>query len=739
MARRRNSIAHRFAKMRGLPPSEKALMQRIGHLMDAALNNRQASNPFENARKITTRNIYPPTGILVKKGIKSIKIIWDPTPSNLLLRYEVTFDNITTGERTIVSSFINEVTFKATKGTYIARIVSIGRDRSSSIVKTVQFNAGDEVMQLEGAKNGPLELGTLVQDDIIHLEGYSIYVWGSHVLDKYSVANEVNPNATFRLYRAKGPNAVFNDLEFPLTLVETIEMYAATESASNLDNSARGGLITRPFTPGFDRNGSFETSQAVMFSPIAVDPADIDVPFTYFLQAVNRGIDKDEVNLSLVMWTGSDGQGDNVPGDPFTPDPVYVFPHKNCFHSQIVNFGSDTNNPALDSRSMWAYMPHSLNLIANQSTIAIWYRPDDMNANDMARERTATKTGTNYLFGRVNMSDDRDEDVTNMWDIRIFGIINAGLGGDQHQIFIRYGDKTGSAHLGADWRSTSNLTTGVNNDISNLFPWGGAPTGTAAQNDAWYFLVVCFEGGDFIGGGTSKLRVYLNSATNPAGGAPAMLKIPPSGTDPFEDKIEQDDSTTMGYSIGDLADDGGPGPTTIRNMLNGQYTGSFRVPTFNNFGQYHQIGIWNIALDRLGNGGLDDVGLVDGIVQNSAIDRLFNSGFGTLVNWKRPNGTYIQNENLVHLIQFGAVEQAMSTGFPGRDTGYHLYKGDLNFTGVTPVGRFPETFKYVSPGPADVTNTGDHYTDNTSIADILSPKGTNGTTEFDKCHPGQNL
>ena len=39
MARRRNAIAHRFARMRGLPPEEKLLMQRIGDLMDSALNN----------------------------------------------------------------------------------------------------------------------------------------------------------------------------------------------------------------------------------------------------------------------------------------------------------------------------------------------------------------------------------------------------------------------------------------------------------------------------------------------------------------------------------------------------------------------------------------------------------------------------------------------------------------------------------------------------------------------------
>ncbi|KKK59427.1 hypothetical protein LCGC14_3034520, partial [marine sediment metagenome] len=39
MAKRRSSIAHRFARMKGLPFEEKALMQRIGNLLDAAINN----------------------------------------------------------------------------------------------------------------------------------------------------------------------------------------------------------------------------------------------------------------------------------------------------------------------------------------------------------------------------------------------------------------------------------------------------------------------------------------------------------------------------------------------------------------------------------------------------------------------------------------------------------------------------------------------------------------------------
>ena len=623
------------------------------------------------------------------------------------------------------------------------------------MVKTIQFNAGDEVMQLEGGKNKPLELGVLVQDDIQHVSGYSIYVWGSVVLDKYVLANEVNPTITFRLWKADGPDGIFAKA----SLIETIELYAATESASNLDASSRGGLITRPIAVA-GRSGSFETSQSVMFSPISVLTADDKETFTYFLQAINRETDADEVNLSITMWTGADGQGDDVPGDPFTPAPAYVFPHKNSFHNQIVNYGvTSSSNPALDARSMWATVPQSLNLIGNQHTIAIWFRPQDLDANEMASSPTSTSARPLNLFSRVAMGDNGNSITLNRWSILIDGAILGGAAGDIHKLAVRYVSADGTKTR--NWNVNSSVTTGSNNDVSDLFPWGAAPTGTAAQNDAWYFLVICFEGGDFVHDSPSKLRVYLNSATHPIGGAPAMQAISPTSSDPFEQEIVQDDTNTHGYSIGDNVTDGGPGLPSIRNVTDGVYSGSLRTPTTQGDSFIHQLGIWNVALDRstaAGSnthlGGLVDVGLInagaeDEFVASSPIDYLFNAGFGTLVDWRQLaplnidglTRDYIQNENLCHLIQFGAVEQAMSTGFPGRDTGNHYFKGDMNFTGTTPVGRFPAVWDYVGNDldALSTVNTGEHWTDNTTIADVLSPNGTNGTTQHDQCYPGQNL
>ena len=740
MARRRNTIAQRFAKMRGLPPSEKALMQRIGNLLDSALNNRQASNPFENARKITSRDIYPPTGILVKKGIRSVKVIWDPTPSNLLLRYEVTFDNLTTGERTIKSSFTNEVTFKAPKGSYVAKIVSIGRDHSTSLVKTIQFTAGEEVMLLEGAKNGPLETGVLVQDDIRLLQGYNVYIWGSYVLDKYAVANSVNEKTILKLYRALGPNGLFSDA----TLIETIEMFAATESGSNLDATARGGLITRPISITL-RDGSFETSQSVMFTPVAVVTADIDKTFTYFLQATEREADADEVNLSITMWTGAVGDGDSIQG-PVNPDPAYVFPNQNCFHTQMI--WRNTANVAFDTRSMYASVEEHANLIANQWTVAMWFRPDSLNALSMSAGRSSSNPdgGALHLLSRLAIRPTSGTNYqSNSFQIKIVGL-NQAPNGEFHEIQISAFPENGTAGNDRSVAFSHSLAvTGSDGDISaGLFSWGGAPTASNAKNDAWYFIVVCFEGGDFINDNPSKLRCYLNSGTG-SNGAPIMVKLSPSGVDGFANELIMDDTDTMAYNLSAAFTDGGG--AIVHNVSNGLYMGGLRTPETQGNMQVHQLGIWNIALDRstaagsnTSLGGLEPVGVL--IPNRSAIEHLFNKGQGTLVDWTAAGTGYPQASNLCHLIQFGAVEQAMSTGFPGRDTGYHVHKGDLNFTGVTPTPRFLARFNYAGDPPDEpetADNTGNHYTDNTTIADILSPDGANGTTQFDKCFPGQNL
>ena len=742
MARRRNAIAHRFARMKGLPPDEKALMQRIAHLIDAALNNRQASNPSEGSQSRGNRQIYPPTGLLVKEGIKSVKLIWDAPPSNALLRYEIIFDNLTTGERTVKSSFTSFIQFKAAAGTYIARISSVGRDGSSSPVKQVQFSIGEDVMQIEGAKNGPLELGTIVQDNILLIAGYSVYVWGSAVLDKY-IAGASNNKMVLRLWRSEVPDADFAT-DSPV-LQETITLYPATEAASNLDSTARAGLITRP--SGGIRQGSFDTSQSVMFSPLAVASVDDHKNVTYFLQAINRETEADEVCLSQVMWAGANSDSASIPGDPFTPPPDYVFPNLNSFHTQKVGlFTIDgAANIAMDTRSMWGTVDREHMLIGNQWTIAMWVRFDDLNVSRLAGDPTANEPGnpnggTIEILTRGAM---RNDQITAYNSIRISLAGNIAATPDLHQLDVRVGDIDGITVK--QWRARADITGGFEEDASSgLFTWGGATSGTAATNDAWYFLVVCFSGGTFTGG-VPKVRVYLNSTTaitttklSTAGTTPAMALINPI-SDTTTAAITMDDNHTMAYNLAAGIQDNKGG-----NYKNGIYTGNLRYINVNNF-QIHQFGMWNVCLDALGIGQGASI---------EAIKTLFNEGHGTKIDWREnilnlnaqdvliPAGSYFQAENLIHLIQFGAVEQPMVTGFPGRDTGNPLFQGDLNMTGTS--ARFQGDDMEFSNGTnpsgltPPLTNTNEHFTDNTTIADVLSPTGSNGTTQFDFSYPGQN-
>jgi hypothetical protein len=702
--------------MRGLPPEEKALMQRIANLMDAALNNRQASNPFEPSRAKGNRQIFPPTGLIIKTGLKSVKIIWNATPSNELLRYEVDFTNITTGETVIKTTFTSEIIYKAPAGSYVAIVKSVGRDGSSSTVKKVEFSVGEDVMLIEGAKNGPLELGTLVQDNIKLFEGYSIYAWGSTVLDKY-IAGSSNNQIVFRLWRAETADASFSEA----VLQETITLYPATESGSSLDDTARAGAITRP---SGTRTGSFETSQAIMFSPMSVDSSDDEKTVTFFLQAINRETEQDEVGLSLVLWAGADGVGTNTPGDPFTPDPAFVFPNLNSFRSQKVGWNGGVPT---DIRNMWATIPDGFSLIGNQWTIAMWIRFDDLNSGRMSTVASSGNPngGDQIILSRGAMRNDRNFSF-NEWLITASATENTPSPGDKtHLLKIRVGNLDGDQTRTITYKAD---VFGDDDDSSaGLWTWGDSENQNPTTGSGWYLLVICFEGGSEVTD-ISKIRTYLNSGGDEITGPPIMELLEPSGVNPFLQSITQDDSGKLGYNLGNKSTD-----VISGNYIEGVYTGNQRYPETSNI-LYHQLGIWNVALDSTQAGTGWNIG---------PINRLFNGGDGTAVNWKEnttdfdaggPLDTqnYNQEENLVHLIQFGAVEQPMSTGFPGRDTGNPVFGGDLNFTGKSENFVDPLTF----PDSSTKASTGNHWTDDTSIADVLSPEGNNGTTQFDKSYPG---
>lgn len=754
MARRRNSVAKRFSKIRGLPPEEKALMQRIGNLMDAALNNRQASNPFEKSTIRQNRQVYPPTGLLAQSGIASVKLIWDPANSNEHLRYEIEFLNLTTGESITKSSFTNNIVFRGANGAYQAKVSSIGRDGSKSTVKQVEFNIGKDVMLIEGAKNDSTELGTIVQDNITLYKGFSVYTWGSVVLDKQTL--DTNNQIVFRLWRAETPDALFSDA----VLQETIILYAATESGSSLDTTARAGLISRPVAV---RPGAFETSQSLMFSPLQVADVDDEKVVTYFLQAINRETELDEVALSLTMWAGMDGVGSAVPGDVFVPKTPYVFPNLNSFHNQLP--GDPLIFPH-DRRSAHAMINDGFSLIGNEWTVAFWIRFDDLDANNMSRinsddPNNSGNMGTKILLSRGTINTDNNS-TFNSWRFSV-GASNLGGGNFQHKISLRvnwFDNEVGRADsVVTDYIATTN---GDRQQFSDLFPYGDAieasNSGFNTRNNGWMFMVICFTGGDFTDDQHPKTRLYMNIKQDEVGVPlipPEMALAIPTEPDGSNAPCVQTDVGRLGYQFGEPSASFNTG-----KYFDNFYTGDLNQSPTNNMA-YNQIGIWNVALDTTSNiKGIKDIGGNIGPIRE-----LYNGGKGTEIDWKQPSGgltgvfalqNYSQHENLIHLIQFGAVEKGFHSLETLRDTGYFLPGGDLNFTQDVRENEYFENWHQTDHTVHDgedrfhqrevpinsqnwFANLGQTWNRGTDIGDILSPTGSNNTTQYNWAHPGQNL
>ncbi len=728
MARRRNAIFHRFSRMRGLPPDEKMLLQRIGNLMDAALNNRQASNPYEPSKNTPNRVLYPPTGLVAYTGYQTLKLTWTAPDSDQHLRYEIKITNTETGVSETKSTYTNELKYKNVNGSYTATVKSVGRNGSSSAIQTINFTMGGSLMQIEGSKNGPTSLGTMVQDQITIYNGYSIYAWGSVVLDKY-IAGSSNEPAVFRLWSMEGANQTF-DADVA-ELQQTITLYPATESFANLDDQAHGAGIERPVPVGTSRPGSFETSQSVMFSPIAISTTEENVTFTFFLQALGRTVEQDEVNLSLILWGGFDGLGDNIPQDPWSPSD-YVFPHLNSLRlwRKALN---DSFNLVTEGSWYLAQQPKEFNIIDNTWTIALWVRLETEHVTpmtDATTEEHGKLAAVNTIFARNSYSNST---IWNENAIKITLFANANPG----QPLLQYvdatvWDKTGTAITisARFWNSTFGDHNPPDKDDASYL-WGTSFPENS-QNNGWQFIVICFEGGPQGADGqpgegtdlTPKLRIYTNNRlVDPS--AEEDRFIPPnmmcclnqrvadnalgtgqSAIPSLLKEINQDLTNDYVYSIGSS---GGAQP--FYNV--GIYTGDDHKINNGTF-LIHQMGMWNVALDNW-----DGMGFNPGVAEQrdsspwyavpydasynfthtdgrqntflgsslTAIHYLFNQGYGTDIDWKKNSNVridgakeYIFAENLIHLWQFGAIADEFSTTARTlRDTGNHLLGGGINF------------------------------------------------------------
>jgi hypothetical protein len=712
--------------MRGLPSDERALLLRLGNLMDAALNNRQPSNPFEDSRNVSNPKVYPPTGLLAKIGIQNVKLIWDPPANIQLLRYEVTFLNLTTGVTTKLSSYTSEITYKAPQGEYHATVRSIGRNGEASLVKEIDFTVGDEIMQIEGAKNGPTELGTMVQDSILLKQGQSVYIWGSVVLDKYIAGLNIgNPVEIFNLWRADGANADFINA----TLVQTITLYAATESASSFDDTALGGTIIRPLP--LARAGSFETSQSVMFSPIEVDDDEDMTTVTFFLQATHRETPLDEVCLSLVMWTGDHGFGDAVPGDNVEVFPE-ILPHRNSFHAQSVGDVDVT----FDIRSVWSFIPNGYSLIGNRWTIGAFVRFDNLSAIDLAATRDPVSNptgGTQNVFTK-NVLSSSGNAKNGISTFQITG--EQDLSNYYHRITIILNDVNGPSEGGvARTVRYRALCTGSRKEVSDLFPGGDAASGL--DGAGWYFIALHFSGGLFSGG-VPKARLMIGQyKDNPTILDPLTMTLLVPISDASTSPIVMDDTGRMGYTVGCPYVDGLGAGSTFEGIYNGDKRENLMSHT-----QWHRLGIWNEPLDRGMGTTLPSQWILRGGEDNdddaTALDwKDSQDTYTGLFAWQNYNGAWLRHEN-----KFGNIEQPFETTLPCRDDGINIWNGDLNWTKVIepfrePDPSVPSQYHKRLIDSTYLLQTGNSWTDNTSIADILSPHGDNGTTQFGYAYPGQ--
>ena len=129
------------------------------------------------------------------------------------------------------------------------------------------------------------------------------------------------------------------------------------------------------------------------------------------------------------MWAGANSDSSSIPGDPFTPPPAYVFPNLNSFHTQKVGLFTidSTANTPMDTRSMFGTVDREHMLLGNQWTMAIWFRPDDLNVHRLAGDPTANEVnnpngGDLSLIAKGSMRSDRD-DTFNKFSIKIAGNI----------------------------------------------------------------------------------------------------------------------------------------------------------------------------------------------------------------------------------------------------------------------------------------------------------------------------
>lgn len=615
--RRLSAISKRLSKMRGLPYNEKQMLVRIGETIDAAINNRTPTNPNLDGRFRSDPRLPPPRNVLAQEGVRSVKLEWPAVDSSILANYEILVTNLDTGVTERKVSFTNELVYKGRiGGNYEARVRSVGRNNTKSDLSKIEFFVSDDVMLLEGAKNGATTVSETVSEDIRLFANHKIFIWGSFTIDKLIAGGGLNSSVTLQLLRGPEGSTIDN-----ATLVEQITMFAATESAANYDSTALGGGIFRPATTEGDliRSSTFETSQSVMFSPFAVPDDEGETTNVFFIRAINRETEDDIADLAITLFSAFEGTGDQVPSDPFSPDPAIVTDDRNS-----IEFYQN------DHEYVRGIVTQPFRLVGGFWTFACWFKLDRIGGSvSIAGGRPgfalADRVGIAPAFG-TNFGQN-----VNSISIRYFP--DTQLAAQVHRMDVSLGGKSSTGNPGTSsgsglWRKTVNTNEDdvAETDSSPLLPNG---------IDDWHFLVITYQNG--VGA-----TVYINASEQS-----------PDFDD--TDTIEMDTGLEQNWFFG--AD----GTSLLTNgIYDGPDPSSNPTDGENMDGKIHSAGFWNRALTL------------------AEITELYNSGDGADIHWLNDGTSYLGSGNLVHYWQFGAVKSDLF--FVGRDTGLSPPGGRANTT-----------------------------------------------------------
>jgi hypothetical protein len=514
-----------------------------------------------------------------------------------------------------------------------------------------------------------------------------------------------------------------------------------------------------------------------MFSPIPVAADEADKVYTYFLQAVGREVQSDEVSLSITLWGGSEGAAETIPGDPYSPPTPYVFPHYNHWHTwNTFNFGFQGTDYLWDSRWALTQVLEGYTIPANQWSLGVWWKPD-VTYFSAQQEFPNTYPGIMMLYQRRSLRHDSPEfdpgrnAIRWTFSVRLRDPSEWGDGWDGldhvHQMDVKVESALGVDVHDVIPEQDKDITFSVRALImddakgtSALMPWS-TNFPNPRQNDGWYFTVVCYEG-TFDDSPQSKpaMRMWHNMGIatdeeddfndpDPIFHVQGMRNVQiiaesffqgnPTGRSPMY--MSQAFSLSEKIVIQDDSQDRLEGFGVAVHQLHhsGKYLGSSQNAEAY-AASWHQAGMWSVALDNW-NGYTYSQG--EG---QAAINYLYNQGYGTEIDWKvnsasegQPSGSsfqaYLTSENLNSLWQFGAVESEFYLHEALRDTGYHLYGGGLNMS----TEIFPHDPGFESDSPLRPDYGPNSWGNTAGIWDVRSPGGTNGTTQSDICYPGQNL